>query len=74
MAAKKNKILCAKCQLWPVLYTTSMAGQPLKHGICRECYETGAGSGRTTHGTSSSRRTAEQKELTRETKFGKDQG
>ena len=68
----KNTLLCGKCQLWPVLYTVSSTGNPLKHGVCRECYETGAGSGRTskTGGGSGQRRTIDQKENTYETKHG----
>ena len=66
-----NKLLCQKCQLWPVLYRVSSTGKKLKHGVCRECYEVGAGSGRTAvKGGGSGFRTHDQQENTYETKHG----
>jgi hypothetical protein len=70
-----NKALCQKCQLWPVLYRVSSTGKKLKHGVCRECYEVGAGSGRTSKsGGGSNFRTRESQENTHETKFGTGHG
>ena len=71
----KDKSLCAKCQEQKIDYITSTTGKILKHGLCRDCYERGAGSGRTSNsGSWRDRRSSEQKEDTYETKYGTGHG
>jgi len=68
--AKKNPHLCSKCQLGGIGYKVRPDGRPLKHGICRDCYERDAGSGHTAHGAGPRYRSPEMMEDTHETTYG----
>lgn len=70
VATKKDPKYCGKCQRGRVEYMTTHTGRPLKHGVCRDCHERSAGSGRTSNSGARDFRTEEQKENTYETKFG----
>lgn len=71
----KDRMLRWTCQRKSIVYTTSPTGKTLKHGICRDCYERQAGSGRTGMGSQwKDRRTEEEKEDVCETKYGTGHG
>ena len=69
----KNKNLCWDCQSRLIDYRTSITGVPLKHGLCRECFELQAAKRQGTGGRlNMGGRTQDQKEDTHETKYGID--
>jgi len=68
--AKKDKKLCWECQKKPVDYVTSSAKDALQTGLCRDCYELEVSRQKPGTHRSYSKRTAEMKENTYETKHG----
>jgi hypothetical protein len=69
---RKNYSTCRDCKVKPVEYRVSVDGKPVKHGVCRDCYERKVC--RSVRGVSKFRqpRDPEMMENTRETKFGID--
>lgn len=72
--AKKDRTKCRDCQDRPIEYTHGLSGSPMLHGVCRDCYEQMIRRSRTGkyHAGNGRGRTADHKEATHETKYGRD--